>query len=278
MAAEYEARMQQLEQQNDLPKYGSNGVVDTRVATAGISDIPVTGVVEQESKTPEEAREALRDSIKEHVKTRLNERLQSMTMEERANARGLLRLQAEGKLDEYFASLFSDSTSDVTNAELSGEGGYSVFYLIDADVKIVYQVGHAAMLMGSETEGWYYFSFGVGDAEGRGKFLTASGNMDVDFFPTLREAQIALGRYGYYLRWDVKDASSIRSAFKEANSHLVSNYSVFTQNCDDIASEIIQAAGITLDDKWIPNLTYLYERDSADDTNSWKEFIDLSSN
>ena len=55
VAAEYEARMQQLEQQNDLPKYGEDGktiigyggVLGTTVADAGISDTTITGVTTQ---------------------------------------------------------------------------------------------------------------------------------------------------------------------------------------------------------------------------------------
>lgn len=154
-----------------------------------------------------------------------------------------------------------------------------MFYLVDANTKVLgYQAGHAAMIMGSDSEGWYYFSFGVGAAEEQGisRFITENGNMEVDYFSTLREAQTELNRYDHYMRWDVSSASSIRSAFREATNHLTNNYFLIAKNCDDIASDIIRSAGVQLDDNWIPNLTYFEQEDSADEANSWKAFIDLS--
>ncbi|MDD5026098.1 MAG: LamG domain-containing protein [Candidatus Peribacteraceae bacterium] len=214
-------------------------------------------------------RETVQNAIKERVTARLNERLQSMTPEERANARGLLRLQEDGRLDEYFISLFSgDTPSEVVNAEVGEEGQYSVYYLLDSNV--LAGAGHAAMIMGSDAEGWYYFSFGVGATDqGSGRYFTASGNMDVNYYSSLNEAHTALSRYGYFLHWDVADASSIRSAFKEASGHLVTNYNFFAENCDDIASKIIRAAGIELDDRWMPVYTYLDEMDFADGIGMW---------
>jgi hypothetical protein len=255
-----------------LEVYGGamiSSVQTTADATSGVSDVPVTGVSVQEASenlgivAEAEAKETMQKAIRERVTARLNERLQSMTMEERANARGLLRLQEDGKLDEYFASLFSEENGTL-NVEPDENAQYSIYYLLDSEA--VGGAGHAAMIMGSETEGWYYFSFGSSDTT-----LTANGNLDVDFFPTLIDAQKNLDRYGYFLRWDVKDSSSIRSAFKEATSHMNDKYNVFWRNCDDIASDIIRAAGVKLDDRWVPNYTYLQEEESDVKTGSWKE-------
>ncbi|MDD2778344.1 MAG: hypothetical protein PHI16_05615 [Methanocellales archaeon] len=51
---------------------------------------------------------------------------------------------------------------------------------------------------------------------------------------------------------------------------------LFVHNCDDVASDIIRAAGVQLDDRWVPNLTYLYQRDAADESDSWKRIMNLS--
>jgi len=258
--------MEKTSQENngDATEVG-NGLVTNKEIIA------MAGEMTKQIEADTAAREAIENTIQERVAARLNERLQSMTMEERANARGLLRLQEDGKLEEYLASLFSGKTSEAADAAMESSEGYSVYYLIDTEA--VLGAGHAAMIMGSESEGWYYFSFGFGATEGVGKLLTTNGNMDVDFFPTLKEAQITLDRYDSFLRWNVSDASSIRSAFKEASSHLISNYDVFTQNCDDIASKIIRASGVQLQDEWEPTDTLNNHWGEADEIGNWKLFV-----
>jgi len=251
--------------QPEIIQASSGGVVTAREGLLALADwVQEVGV----QKAEVDAREVVQNTIKERVTARLNERLQSMTVEERANARGLLRLKEDGKLDEYFASLFSGNTTEAVSAELDG-GGYSVYYLLDTDVLV--GAGHAAMIMGSDSEGWYYFSFGYGATDGRGKFLTASDNMDADFFATLAEARSSqqLQRYNHYLRWNVNDTSSIRSAFMEASDHLISSYEPFIQNCDDIASQIIRASGVQLDDAWRPTETFNNNWQNADEVGNW---------
>jgi|GEM_PF-1800587 len=218
--------------------------------------------------------EGVYQSIKDRVTERLNERLASMTTAERADARGLLRLQEQGKLDEYLRGVFSGNVSNEIAVSMeSSEGGYNAFYLIDGDLKIVDNVGHAGVLMGSESEGWYYFSFGIGTTKGNA--FTNDGNLAVEFFTTLREAQNDLDRYSHYIHWNVNNSTDIRSAIFEASKHLNDKYNLLTNNCDDIAADIIRAAGIDLEDSWIPNVTYLNEYYSGGDTNSWKDYIDL---
>ncbi|PIR48158.1 hypothetical protein COU80_06045, partial [Candidatus Peregrinibacteria bacterium CG10_big_fil_rev_8_21_14_0_10_55_24] len=239
----------------------------TVMAQQAVRDVEVEGILQQEA-TEAATKEALQNTIQERVAARLNERLQAMTPEERANARGLLRLQEDGKLDEYFASLFSGTTSEAIDAELSGAGEYSVYYLLDTDV--LAGAGHAAVIMGSDNEGWYFFSFGSGNSDqGISLIFTSNGNMDAGFFLTLKEAKEALDRYDCYLRWNVTDASSIRSAFREASSHLIEDYDLFIQNCDDIASTIIRAAGVQLNDAWRPTYTFNENGQDADEIGNW---------
>ncbi|MDD2778343.1 MAG: hypothetical protein PHI16_05610, partial [Methanocellales archaeon] len=233
------------------------------MGVAEVLNREVVAMLDTAPETDTATQETVRNTIQERVAARLNERLESMTMEERATARGLLRLQADGKLDEYFASLFSGQASQAVDAELNGAGGYSVYYLLDTDVLV--GAGHAAMIMGSDSEGWYYFSFGYGS-----NVLTANGNMDAEYFITLKEAQKTLDRYGSYLRWNVQNSSSIRSAFREASSHLTDNYSLSSHNCDDVAVKIIRASGVQLQDEWKPTNTFNYYWGEADEIGNWE--------
>ena len=97
--------------------------------------------------------------------------------------------------------------------------------------------------------------------------------LEVDFFETLNEAKQMTQRYTHSVRWD-SDKNSIRSAFRVASSHLESNYNFFTENCDDIAVDIIRSVGIELDDALRPNMSYLNFYEAGYETNSWKSLLD----
>jgi hypothetical protein len=243
----------------------------TIVVEAGVNDSAVLGetVLEVGSEGNVDAREAAQNAIVEHVAARLNERLQSMTVEERAKARGLLRLQRDGRLGDYLENLFSGNNGETVDVEMKSADEYSIFYLIDHDFLRTVNAGHAAMIMGSDSEGWYYFSFGIGTTDKNA--FTADGNLDVDYFSSLAEARSSerLARYDNYLRWNLEGASAVRAAFREATDHLSANYNIFTQNCDDIASEIIRASGVDLDDVWKPSHTFDKNRDDADESGQW---------
>ena len=245
----------------------ASGTDTQGVLYAAAGDLIVDTGIEEIIET--NAQVEVQNAIQERVTARLNERLDSMTVEERAEARGLLRLKEDGKLDEYFAALFNGENSEAVEAELGDGSGYRIYYLLDTDV--LGGIGHAAMIMGSDSEGWYYFSFGMGTVDqGNDRFFTSDGNMDVEFYSTLEEARSSkkLNRYEYFLSWGVSDVSSIRSAFKEASKHLSTEYRVF-ENCDDIASYIIRAAGVQLDDSWIPAITLQNNIYDADDCGEW---------
>ena len=220
-----------------------------------------------------EVEEHIRKTISDRVKERLNERLSGMSIENRAAARGLLRLQQQGRLDEYLEGLFSGNTNEELESELESQNAeYSVYYLIDRDV--LNGIGHAAMLMGSESEGWHYFSFGKGTTGENGEttwqdWVTPNGNMEVDFFTTLNEAKEQNQRYEDFLMWNVAGKHSVRSAFAQATAHLKSNYNVFGGNCDDIAINIIKSAGIELDDNWFPRNTYSNNKNDIDEFGTW---------
>ena len=234
----------------------SNQIVDTGVQTL------------LESNT----NEIVQNAIKDRVTGRLNERLDAMTPEERAEAEGLLKLKEEGRLDEYFASLFAGENSEAVETELGSAGEYQIFYLVNVDSVSVFGAGHGAVIMGSDSEGWYYFSFGLGYNQGPiERWFTSNGNMDVDYFVTLEQARKSekLTYYDSYLSWDVPHSSAIRSAFAQASDHLRTNYHFFQQNCDDIATNIIRSAGIEIYDVLRPNDTLDNNREFADDYGNW---------
>jgi len=93
--------------------------------------------------------------------------------------------------------------------------------------------------------------------------------MEFDYFPTLTEAMESTNRYDRYLRWNVPQVSSIRSAFRQASSHLSTNFNLFKENCDDIASNIIRSAGIELNDAWIPVNTFNENLEECDEVGDW---------
>lgn len=146
--------------------------------------------------------------------------------------------------------------------------GPSVIYLYDGDV--LWGQGHAAVLLGSDAEGWYYFSFGVGLTQGN--LRTTHGNMDTAFFATLSDARssLTLARYDRYLQWNVENDAAIRAAFGKATEYQRdTNYWFLGRNCDDVAVEIIRAAGISVDEGVAPVTTVGRNASSADYSGNW---------
>ena len=72
--------------------------------------------------------EGVYQSIQDRVAARLEERLASMTIQERAEARGLIRLKEEGKLDEYLSNnqtatdIISDLETNITQIQEDTQG------------------------------------------------------------------------------------------------------------------------------------------------------------
>jgi len=73
----------------------------------------------------QQVEEHIQSTIADRVAARLNERLASMSLEERAEARGLLRLQKDGKLEEYLKKILANRESNITTIQ-SEEGGIDV--------------------------------------------------------------------------------------------------------------------------------------------------------
>ncbi len=69
------------------------------------------------------AEEYIQSTIADRVAERLNTRLASMSIEERAEARGLLRLHQQGRLDEYLQNALENRENNVTSAETEDESG-----------------------------------------------------------------------------------------------------------------------------------------------------------
>ncbi len=248
-----------------------NELTEERVAALnGVSDAIVDGVSIENIDTANERTEIIKQKISNRVQLRLDARLAEMTLAERSNARGLLRMQRDGIFDEYLENLFAPGNQITSNSEaiLENISGYKVIYLLDSDA--VMGNGHAAMIMGSDAEGWYYFSFGSGK-----NIFTSADNMDVDFYLTLNDAKNdeKTNRYEYSVSWDI-NRESMRSAFKEASSKTSLSYNLLTQNCDDIAIAIIEASGVELDDKIRPNMTYLNFYEAGYKTESWRIILD----
>ena len=144
---------------------------------------------------------------------------------------------------------------------------YSIFYLLDDNALQPFSsAGHAATLVGSDSEGWYYYSFGYGKTG-----LYPQDNMNMSFFRTLAEAKSSpiLNRYDRYLQWQLEDVKELRSATRKASSLIGTWYWIAGWNCDDAAVTIIRAAGVNIPDDWKPVNTFHDAQDSGNDNGSW---------
>ena len=284
------ALIKQKEDPNFSLGAGGIGALESELRSValkhGAGSAEYTAVLAQHGivKSDQSVEVLVQKTIADRVVERLSERLKTMSLEERAQARGLLRLQQQGRLDEYFASLFSGKGNAELDSELEvNNGGYEIYYLVDN--QSVNGAGHAAMIMGSEEEGWHYFAFGKGATGENGAttwqdWVTTNGNMDARYFPTLNEAKIELNRYSHSIKWNV-DVSHARDAFKTATGFMSSMgrishgnvkeiYFPVGHNCDDIAVAIIESAGVELDDKLRSNMSYLNFVESGYEPTSWK--------
>lgn len=175
---------------------------------------------------------------------------------------------AAGEWGEHTEPTTGDSvvllTSDACDAQISSMNTvlechlpqaaseeYSVFYLLDENS--MRGLGHAAVLMGSDREGWYYFSYGANSRDtplswGRELSSTAD-NLDAFYFETLAEAKAETKRlgtgYSDFLRWEV-EREDVRAAFKMASSLRGTRYKPVSWNCDDAARAVLSAAGIDM--------------------------------
>jgi len=75
------------------------------------------------SENTQQIEEHIQKTIADRVAARLTERLSSMALEERANARGLLRLHQQGRLEEYFKEVFAGGATDAAIAQVEEESG-----------------------------------------------------------------------------------------------------------------------------------------------------------
>jgi hypothetical protein len=62
----------------------------------------------------QEVEEHIQNTIADRVTARLNERLSNMTIQERAEARGLIRLQQQGRLNEYLEEILMNKENGTT--------------------------------------------------------------------------------------------------------------------------------------------------------------------
>jgi RHS repeat-associated protein len=127
-------------------------------------------------------------------------------------------------------------------------GGLDVAYLLDSAA--LARAGHGAAAVGDENNGWTYYSFGPG----RNMFDT-SDNLDVKHYRVFADLLDANRRYDGYVRYRTTPSAD-RAAHAEALSNIGKRYNLFGQNCDDIAADILRAAGISMHDHWRPVDTF----------------------
>jgi len=125
--------------------------------------------------------------------------------------------------------------------------GLDAIYLCDSDA--VLGQGHAAVIVGSDRSGWTYYSFGSGTR------LGASDNYDVRNYRTLQEARANNSRYDLSIYYRTSEEAT-RAARREGNSRFGESYWLAGRNCDDVASDIIRAAGVNFRDAWRPIQSY----------------------
>lgn len=129
--------------------------------------------------------------------------------------------------------------------------GLDVIYLLDSNV--VLGQGHAAAIVGSDRIGWTYYSFGLGTR------LRTSDNYDVRNYRTLQEARADNSRYDQSIYYRTSEDAT-RVARREGNSRFGESYWLAGRNCDDVASDIIRAAGVNFRDAWRPVQSYRQNR------------------
>ena len=115
--------------------------------------------------------EHIQQTIADRVAARLSERLASMSIEERAEARGLLRLHQEGMLNNYFKSIFANGISDEAIKKVESDSGIdsenlTFSFLVSRPLQINDAYSHNFIVVGARYRGdplATIYSFGNND-------------------------------------------------------------------------------------------------------------------
>ena len=146
--------------------------------------------------------------------------------------------------------------------------GLDVVYLLDPNA--VAGAGHAALLVGNDTNGWQYFSFGPGKCCMNPYGGNNADNLDAKSFKSLSAAQSnpTLNRYKNYIQWNT-DHTADKAAINAVKPYFDKGYNLFSRNCDDVAVVGIKGAGVSIKDDWKPVNTY---KDNKDKGNASGDF------
>lgn len=125
------------------------------------------------------------------------------------------------------------------------------YYLLDEDSVDLPggPYGHAGALVEVPgTGGYLYHSHGPGDDWG-----SSADNYTVEYFATLKEAQAALGRYDYALRFEMTEFGA-NQAIIQGQEYWGEGYwataSKLAYNCTEVAVAILTVGGVELKIPW----------------------------
>jgi RHS repeat-associated protein len=131
--------------------------------------------------------------------------------------------------------------------------GLDAVYLIDSHA--VGGAGHAASAVGNNRTGWTYYSFGASGDHGETMHIGTLDNYSVRHYQTLEALRKDNPRYDKDIYYKSSERGDM-AARREGNSHFNDSYWFIGQNCDDIASSILRAAGVDFPDRLRPNASY----------------------
>jgi RHS repeat-associated protein len=131
--------------------------------------------------------------------------------------------------------------------------GLDAVYLIDSHA--VGGAGHAASAVGNNRTGWTYYSFGASGDRGETMHIGTLDNYSVRHYQTLEALRKDNPRYDKDIYYKSSERGDM-AARREGNSHFNDSYWFIGQNCDDIASSILRAAGVDFPDRLRPNASY----------------------
>ena len=131
--------------------------------------------------------------------------------------------------------------------------GLDAVYLIDSHA--VGGAGHAASAVGNNRTGWTYYSFGASGDRGETMHIGTLDNYSVRHYQTFEALRKDNPRYDKDIYYKSSERGDM-AARREGNSHFNDSYWFIGQNCDDIASSILRAAGVDFPDRLRPNASY----------------------
>jgi len=121
--------------------------------------------------------------------------------------------------------------------------GKDIVILFDptAKVPVIGTVGHPAVLIGNDKDGWRYFSFHAGDPN------TTDDNLQQKFFKTLDDAKLdaALQSYADFIRYKTTKSQD-DNGITEAESWDKKGYDLATRNCALLAHWVMKQAGVRI--------------------------------